>query len=302
MKLITSLIYGLHLKMSSHYLDTKEYLFTCAKDSKQIINTLRREGISHVPNFISESVLEKLNDEFSRILEEKSPAILAQTGHPRNPEGRTARFTPWHPEALKDFPEIAKLFRDDFMDEVANAYYSPHKVDVNDEVFITHEKPAELPILPWHFDRIQSIKFWFYLTDTTVENGAFEYCPGTHWEGHYRAGFHMSQGRAVEDIPNDIDEELVRNPVSLELKAGDLLVFDSDGFHRGGFVQPGNERRVLRGHTHLSGVRRYGDRPLTAGWWLKSIFNINKWSGNTSKRALGDRIKDQSINRNKNTK
>lgn len=281
-------------------MNKKEYFFTCDKDSDEIIETMRRYGISHVPGFISEQNLVQLNDEFLRVLTDKSSSILAQTGHPRNPEGRTARFTPWHQSALIDFPAITGLFLDEFMQEVANAYYYPHKVDVNDEVFITHEKPAEQPILPWHFDRVQSIKFWVYLTDTTVENGAFEYCPSTHWEGHYRAGFHLSQGCAVEDIPNDIDEELVRNPVSLELKAGDLLIFDSDGFHRGGVVQPGYERRVLRGHTHLSGVRRYGDRPLSSGWWQKSIFNINKWTGNASKRVLGDRVQDQSINRKRN--
>lgn len=279
-----------------------QYKFSCNRDLDKVIETLHRDGIAHVSNFIEADKLLNLNQEFTRVLIEPSDSILAQTGHPRNPEGRTARLSPWHPKALIDFPEISALFRDEFMQEVADAYYSPHKVDVNDEVFITHEKPAELPILPWHFDRIQSIKFWFYLTDTTVENGAFEYCPGTHWEGHYRAGFHMSQGCGVEDIPNDIDEQLIRNPISLELKAGDLLIFDSDGFHRGGFVQPGNERRVLRGHTHLSGVRRYGDRPLSAGWWLKSVFNINKWVGNASKRALGERMEDQSINRKKNSK
>lgn len=277
-----------------------EYDFTIDGQLSDVIETLKVHGIAHIPRFITKAMTDELNEEFFKVLEAPSPAIFSQTGHPRNPEGRTARFKPWHSNALNDFPSITSLFRNAFMEEVANAYYSPNAVDVNDEVFITHEKPAETPILPWHFDRVQSIKFWFYLTDTTVENGAFEYCPGTHWEGHYRAGFHLSQGSAVEDIPNDIDEDLIRNPVSLELKAGDLLIFDSDGFHRGGVVQPGNERRVLRGHTHPKGLRRYGDKPLTAGWWLKSIFNINKWTGNASKRILGETIKDRSINRKNN--
>ncbi len=183
---------------------------------------------------------------------------------------------------------------------MAEDYFSPHKIDFNDEVFITHEKPCEKPILPWHFDRVQSLKFWINLTDTTKENGAFEYCPGTHWEGHYRAGFHLSQGGAVENIPNDIDPDLVRNPVSIELKAGDLLIFDPDGFHRGGIVQPGQERRVLRGHTHPKGQRRYGDKPLSSGWWLRSFLNLNKWAGHASTRILGDKIQDQTINRNQN--
>jgi hypothetical protein len=279
---------------------TKAYEFSCGIRLDEVIESLRKYGIAHIPDFISKSEVDLLNTEFFSILETPSEAVFSQSGHPRNPEGRTARFFPWHKKALNDFPSIAALFRGEFIQTVARAYYAPHEVDVNDEVFITHEKPAEQPILPWHFDRVQSIKFWFYLTDTTVQNGAFEYCPGTHWEGHYRAGYHLSQGCAVEDIPNDIDEDLIHNPVSLELKAGDMLIFDSDGFHRGGVVQSGNERRVLRGHTHPKGIRRYGDKPLTAGWWLKSIFNINKWTGNASKRVLGESTKDRSINRKNN--
>lgn len=279
-----------------------EYDFTIDGQLSDVIEVLKVHGIVHIPGFLKSEIVDKLNVEFFRVLEEPSEAIFSQSGHPTNPEGRTARFKPWRKSAMNDFPSIAGLFRSDFMAEVANAYYGPHEVEVNDEVFITHEKAAEVPILPWHFDRVQSIKFWFYLTDTTVENGAFEYCPGTHWEGHYRAGFHLSQGAAVEDIPNDIDEDLIRNPVSLELKAGDLLIFDSDGFHRGGIVQLGNERRVLRGHTHPKDLRRYGDKPLSAGWWLKSVFNINKWCGNASKRIIGERIQDHSINRKNNKK
>ncbi len=277
-----------------------KYKFTSGPDLSLVLSNLQVHGIAHVPNFLQISIIEKLNREFKKILNASSSrAILAQAGHPMNPDGRTARFAPWHKDALTDFPEITKLFRNEFMKQVAETYYGPHEVDFNDEVFATHEKPSETPILPWHFDRMQSIKFWFYLTDTTKENGAFEYCPGTHWEGHYRAGFHLSQGCGVEDIPNDIDESLIRNPVSLELKAGDLLIFDSDGFHRGGIVQPDQERRVLRGHTHPKNLRRYSDKPLSAGWWLKSFLNINKWTGNASKRILGDQVHDHTLNRKK---
>ena len=277
-----------------------DYDFTCHTfELSEILLKFQKHGIVHVPNFITKDAITKLNIEFENILINPSKAILSQSGHPMNPDGRTARLSPWHKDALNDFPEITKLFRNDFLKKIAEAYFAPHEIDFNDEVFATHEKPAETPILPWHFDRMQSIKFWFYLTDTTRENGAFEYCPNTHWEGHYRAGFHLSQGCGVEDIPNDIDESLIRNPVSLELKAGDLLIFDSDGFHRGGIVQPDQERRVLRGHTHPKNLRRYSDKPLSAGWWLKSFLNLNKWTGNASKRILGDQVQDHTLNRKK---
>ena len=106
----------------------------------------------------------------------------------------------------------------------------------------------------------------------------------------------MSQGCRVVDIPNDIDDELIRNPVSMELKAGDLLIFDADGFHRGGVVQPGKERRVLRAHTYPTG-RRYADKVFSRGWWLSGPLNINRWIKSGSTRVLGDRIQESTCNR-----
>lgn len=113
-----------------------------------------------------------------------------------------------------------------------------------------------------------------------------------------RAGFHLSQGFGVEDIPNDLEEILIRNPVSIELKAGDLMVFDADGFHRSGVVGIGGERRVLRAHTYPRG-RRYGDRPFSADWWIRSPLNINKWFKASTASIVGDRIKETTKNRKK---
>jgi len=277
-----------------------KYDFTALANVDSVILQLKQHGIACVPGYLARELVDQLNNEFESILTVKSQSILAQTPHPGNTNGRVARFNPWHAKAEIDFPKIGAVFKDDFMRKIANNYFSPHPYDFNDEVFITHELPCETPSLPWHFDRVQSLKFWFNLTDTTAQDGAFEYCPGTHWEGRYRVGYYLSQGLGIEDIPNDIDEDLIRNPVTLELKAGDLLIFDADGFHRSSRVFEGGEQRVLRAHTHPAGGRRYQDKCFSAGWWLRSNFNINKWMGKASSRILGDNIQDQALNRNKN--
>ena len=277
-----------------------EFLFNAEKDVDSVLAQLKIYGIACVPGYLASDMVEKLNGEFEDILTRKTRAILSQGKHPGNTDGRVARLNPWHADATKDFPEISNVFKDDFMQEIANQYFSPHPFEFNDEVFITHELPCETPSLPWHFDRVQALKFWFNLTDTTARDGAFEYCPGTHWEGRYRVGYYLSQGYGIEDIPNDIDEDLIRNPVTLELKAGDLLIFDADGFHRSSRVFEGGEQRVLRAHTHPTGGRRYRDKRFSPGWWLRTKLNINKWTGNASSRILGEKIQDQALNRKKN--
>jgi hypothetical protein len=273
------------------------YEFIANRTVDSVVEQLKRYGIAVVPNYLSAEVLQQLNLEFERTLTEKAQSVYAQSSHPTNVDGKAARLNPWHKEARNEFPGISGVFQDEFMQSIANAYYAPHPYSFNEAVFITNEFPCEVPILPWHFDRVQSLKFWFNLTDTTRREGAFEYCPGTHWEGRYRAGFHLSQGVGVEDIPNDIAEDLIRNPVSLELNAGDLLIFDADGFHRGGIVQAGGERRVLRAHTYPKG-RRYGDKLFSAGWWVSSPLNINRWFKSATSRILGDKILEKTVNRN----
>lgn len=278
-----------------------DFEFNSERKSESVIAQLKKYGIACVPNYLTSETVEKLNSEFENILTRKSHSILSQAKHPGNTDGRVTRFNPWHEDAVKDFPHIANIFNDEFMREIAQSYFAPHLFDFNDEVFITHELPCVTPSLPWHFDRVQALKFWFNLTNTTAKDGAFEYCPGTHWEGRYRVGYYLSQGYGIEDIPNDIDEEVIRNPVTLELKAGDLLIFDPDGFHRSSRVLEGGEQRVLRAHTHPAGGRRYTDERFSPGWWLRSKLNINKWMGQASSRIIGEKIQDKALNRNQNS-
>lgn len=275
------------------------YEFLASKNVDSVIVNLREYGVAIIPNYLSSNVISKLNTEFHKALYQESSAVYSNMQHPTNVEGRAARLALRDRRAVIEFSTISEVFNDQFMKDVADSYYSPASYSFNESVFITNEFPSETQILPWHFDRVQSLKFWVNLTDTTKRNGAMEYCPGSHWEGRYRAGFHLSQGVGVEDIPNDLEECLIRNPVTLELNAGDLMIFDADGFHRGGVVEKGGERRVLRAHTYPVG-RRYGDKLFSAGWWLSSCFNLNKWTGNASKRILGAKIEDNTINRKKN--
>lgn len=272
------------------------YEFLAQASLQSIIRQLKKYGVALVPNYLDAATLATLNDEFQRSLTREHRSIFQRSKHPNNPKGMVARLETNHAMAASEFPVITATFQHDLMKQVANAYYAPHDYSFNEAVFITNEFESDVNILPWHFDRVQSLKFWFNLTDTSRENGAFEYCPGTHWEGRYRAGYHLSQGCPVVDIPNDIDDELIRNPVCMELRAGDLLIFDADGFHRGGVVEPNRERRVLRAHTYPTG-RRYGDKLFSSGWWVSSSLNINRWFKSSTSRVLGDKIQETTINR-----
>jgi phytanoyl-CoA hydroxylase len=90
---------------------------------------------------------------------------------------------------------------------------------------------------PWHqdsfyfpFDRRPQVGVWLALTDTTLENGPLWVLPGSHREPVHEVvpdrREHASYGY-VEIIDHDTSNE-----VPVLMKAGDLLLFHSNLFHK----------------------------------------------------------------------
>lgn len=271
----------------------------CSKDVDQVIAYLKKYGIAIIQNYIGDDI-ESIKDEYNKVFELDDKSVLSKNKHTTNKNGIVVRLkrNRIDPSIL---PKIYNLFSSEFMSSVLNAFYNPHKSVLNDEIFFTHELPCEEPILPWHYDRVQSLKFFFYLKDTSVNDGAFEFAPGTHREGHYRANYYMSVGVDRESLPNDIPEDELINPLPITGSAGDLIIFDPGGFHRGGVVGPGGERLVMRGHSHpvyyTEGINKYMHYIKKA--LIKSPLNISRAFKSEYSRKFGDRIKSGESKRTK---
>jgi len=238
-------------------------------------------GITSIKDYLSNELVTELLEESKIILQEKPlQCHIIRHNHVTNESGITQTINPEIASTQDNLPNIESVFRGSFMNRLCYEYYKPFEYTLNPEVLVSHLKESENRILPWHFDRLQTLKFWIYLTDTNEDNGAMEYCPGTHWEGRYRSQFHLSIGDLVREIPNDIPEERIINGMIIDCKAGELMIFDPDGFHRGGVIRPGKERYHLRGDSFPNIGRKHGDKkgPI--------------------QRILGDNTKDRTLNRN----
>lgn len=221
------------------------------KNISIIMKKLKQYGIVIVPDYIAKNNIKELSKEFDNFFISNSEAIYLKHKHPTNVNGKVARAK--RDKLNGEFKLTKNIFSSNFMRKIVEKYYAPHEYKLNDDIFITHEKGCVTPILPWHFDRTQSLKFYIYLEDTNQRNGAFEYVPGSHNEGHYRASYHLLKGLDIRNLPNDIPADEILYPVTIEGKAGDLIIFDPDGFHRGGIVEDGQERKIMRGHSHPIG-------------------------------------------------
>ena len=248
------------------------------------LDTLDRYGICVLKNYVSSTDISNLLIEHERSFNlENCDGIYSTEKHPNNKYGLVSRGK------INKFNDklstVRSIFSSDFIKDISDSYFGS-KSSVCDDIFFTHEKESNVPILPWHFDRQQSLKFYINLVNVNKTNGAFEYDIGSHREGHFRANFYILSGVKVGEIPNNIPENELHNPTTIIADAGDLIIFDPDGFHRGGFIMEGLERKVIRGHSHPIPNRKYTARFLDTHWWLQSPLNIVKFLKNSAIRNI----------------
>lgn len=231
-------------------------------------------GLAIVERYLNPETLELLRAE-AQLTSDGADCLLKRETHINNKDGETAVF-----DSARFGPAqktLADVFLSQGMRKLAEMYFRSSDISLNDQIYFTHERHDERPILPWHFDRTQSLKFYINLMDVDESNGAFGYCLKSHREGNLRANYHIFKGVPIHKLPNDIPVEETYNATTISARAGDLIIFDSAGFHSGGVVNVNKERLILRGHTHPPRVHSYGRAlPFSAQWWVRSPFNLVK--------------------------
>ncbi len=251
------------------------------RDAPDIVDVLDQFGCCVINDFINEAELDDLSSEFNLIFSESNKYIV-KSSHPTNENGM---YAVCETDKLKNkYKAIVNVFTSDFMQEVASKYFKCNH-HLNDEIFLTNEQPSETELLPWHFDRRHALKFYINLVDVDETHGAFFYDIGSHREGHFRANYYMLSGTKVGEIPNDIPIEELHRPTAIVAKAGSLVIFDTDGFHKEGLLTEG-ERKIIRGHSHAKPLIKYNAKIFGAHWWLQTPLNIVKFLKNRVIRNL----------------
>lgn len=233
-------------------------------DITDVQELLEDQGIVVLPQYLDVEMVQRLNNEFDRLFEE-------EPGWIQNLDYAAGRACSLDKEGLDNssFEETRKLFNRPMMHRLAEDYFDG-SYDLNSEIYVTHDLPREHNINELHFDRLETLKFFFYLKDTTVENGAFACVPSSHTIAQRIREQHLRKGGKVIELPNKQAPETLGDPVPVEGPAGTLIIFTTDVYHRGGQVSK-NERRVMRGHTRSDPPPTYNPSPLSPHWrqWLR---------------------------------
>ena len=210
----------------------------------KILNKLSENGYFVYEKCLSGVDLENLNKDFLRITSSPFPECCKSLGL----DVGTGVSLTFDDRKHKLLNNTQKFFQQDWMQDLSNAFWGK-EIQINSEIYVMHELPGTQHLAQdLHFDVKKTLKFFLYLNDVTTVNGAFSCVPRSHKKSEKirnKYGNEISYENRHLTRQLDYKKEDV---VPIEGKAGDLIIFNTDVWHRAGIVREG-ERRVMRGHT-----------------------------------------------------
>jgi hypothetical protein len=228
--------------------------------------TLARDGLLVVERRFGPDQVTQMTRELERLFERPCGGVRLGT----HPPGRMITIAPREASAV-DLPAILRAFGEPDVVALARGYL-PVGAEVNAKIIGTHEfRPGK--INDTHFDALRSLKLMVYLMDTDERNGAFRYCPGSLHENRRLREDFLGRGGYIKDLPNVAAPTEAIELRSIVAPAGSLIVFDTEGFHAGGRLAAGAERKVLRATSFFPGQPSIGPRRFTLDW-ARVRFNL----------------------------
>jgi len=214
------------------------YRFDKNFNKEDIIDSLAKYGIAVIEGFLDEHELSQLKNECTSLIDIKDQDRIEKN------KSVMQKITLSKLDKEK-FSLVSSLPKNEFFNFVAKDFFNPFSYRV--PFAYIHRDVNKIDFNgAWHQDPSTSVKFYFYLNDVGVANGAFKYNIGSHREGFYRMMYkrHTGDNFPTFGIP---DDELI-NAEDIEASAGSLLIFNPIGTHSAGQIQKGLERFVIRLH------------------------------------------------------
>jgi hypothetical protein len=210
----------------------------------ELVTALRQKGITVIRNFLSVDQAKEIQE-----------YLAGQAGFH---VGDSFAMTPAHiatmnkglkmlysPSTILAAPHVKELIENPFFQEVAAAYLGCQPIFTNvwawwsipDENATEKDLNWSAQLFHFDYDWPIFIKFFIYLTDVGPDNGPFTYVIGTHERKH------EWHDKRFEDVY--IESTYGEAVKALLGSAGDLIIADTAGYHKGQRVQQGG-RLILQ--------------------------------------------------------
>jgi len=233
-------------KYSQAYVSRKQQYpdYQSSDAAINIAMELEEKGYAKIENFLDTSIIDSL---YQRVEE-----ILSDASHPANQSKisqHDARSNQLYIQVFQPFlnvPEILPFVFNDFIIDIAGAYLDcmPMLSTCNlRKSFVTNLPAGGTQIYHSDPNSPRFLKFFVYLNDVDINGGPFCYVEGSHTKKFEINGYNWNRQYNWE--LNDIHQLYGADKVKyLTAKKGDLLIADTNGWHRG--TKPiDNERTML---------------------------------------------------------
>lgn len=236
------------------------------------LEKLAEEGVLILEDFLNPDQLSGILPEYEKILSTENSYIQPL----EYPQGIARKIDFDHLKS-EDFPFTHQIFTMDFMKKVADRHLGTPN-HFNHEIYVARDEHEEVNALnELHYDKLSTLKFFLYLNDIDASNGAFEAVPGSHKLAQSIMEFYRKRGKKIAKLPNRQLPKELQKATPMEAKAGSLIVFTTDTYHRAGRVEKGKYRKIMRAHSRPNPMPKYAPDLLSKQWFNESILNPSRY-------------------------
>lgn len=235
-------------------LKKRYYFYTSHKNKisyeyRETLDTLLKDGVVIIPNFVSEEVINSILLETQNPLNEILKNNYDETEHIYNPNYGYYRIL----ECDKVSETSKTFFNNDMINNIASAYVWKNVSSYQRMIEIRPDPGVESNSDVFHFDDWRHrFKAFLYLTDVSEQNAPFRYLRGSHRPGkwreekdyeYYRYGYEGSYGHFSTEEINDLQSKHNFSEITCTSKKGTLILADTRGIHKGTPLDSG--KRIL---------------------------------------------------------
>ncbi len=214
-----------------------------------IFDSIVKDGITIIPNFLSNEIIDKMVDETKEQLNQVVKNNYNNTKHFFFPNFGVYRIL----ECDKISKSSNIFFDNKMIEQLAKGYVSTDVSSFQKMIEIRPDKGKKSIADDFHFDDWRHrFKSFLYLTDIDPDNGPLVYLKGSHKQGkwrqekefeYFRDGKSGSYGRYSKNEVSELKQKYNFKQIRGVCSKGTLIIADTRGLHKGTPIK--NRKRIL---------------------------------------------------------